>query len=206
MRRALSIAVGLAGLFGAMSSCAGRLPEPQALDQPGSAFQAVPYPPPPGKVEYVPARPSSRALWTSGQWRWTGGEWIWEHGGWFDVPDGIRFARWATKRDATGILLFAPSSWRDARGVEVPRPTLLARAAAGPETMATDESEAAEGDLHEAGLADAPTIFDGPLFDAMAVRQPVIAERALLEDGGPDGHVAEPSEAAAPDASDGATE
>jgi hypothetical protein len=188
--RFLFVVVSSAVVAAALAVCAchGGVPQPPAAAQPPDAFVVVPYPPPPGRVEFLPDRPRKDALWVNGQWQWTGDEWHWQHGGWYAVPPGVGFSRWETKRERGGTLLFAPASWRDDRGAAVSTPALLARATAGPNRQETAESEEEEVDASaEAGLADAPTIFDGDLFDAAALRRPILSESGLepTPDGAP---------------------
>jgi hypothetical protein len=183
---ACSAVVAAAATVGA---CHGSVPQPMAVAQPASAFVVVPYPPPPGKVEFVPDRPRKDALWVNGQWQWTGDEWHWQHGGWYAVPPGVAFSRWETKRARGGMLLFAPSSWRDDHGASISAPPLLARAAAGPNQIHGAEPEENDvNDSPEAGLADAPTMFDGALFDGALLARPILTEGGpgTNTDGGKD--------------------
>jgi hypothetical protein len=169
------VAAIAAGAF----SCGSAFPSPALAPQPAEAFSDVPYPPPAGKVEYVPDPPSSDAKWVDGQWRWLNGKWHWERGGWYDVPSTVRFAKWEARRDTDGRLLFAPATWRDGRGQEAPTPRMLARGGAGPSTVQPDAGEDEEAYASsEAGLADAPTLFDGPLYDAAMLDAPLLGHAA----------------------------
>jgi hypothetical protein len=177
---AIAALVGLAmGGF----SCGSHLPQPASATQPPDAFHEVPYPPPPAKVEYVPDRPRKDAVWVNGQWRWLTTDWRWERGGWYAVPPGVGFARWETRRERDGRLSFAPASWRDARGQEAPAPPLLAQATAGPAMSDLDAGEELL-DASDASLADAPTMFDGPLFDSAVLREPLLSEAGPGVDAG----------------------
>ncbi len=178
MSRAYFSVLVFTGALVVAAACGGSLPQPSPLAQPSDAFAEVPYPPPPAKVEYLPDRPRNDALWVNGQWQWQDGEWRWQHGGWYAVPAGVGFARWETRRDSAGRLLFAPATWRDQAGREVGTPALLVRASAGPDGLPRDAGEDEPELPAEAGLADAPTIFDGPLFDAAPLRVPVLTDGA----------------------------
>jgi hypothetical protein len=177
----------LAGVTIELFACGGRLPQPASATQPPDAFHEVPYPPPPAKVEYVPDPPRKDAVWVNGQWRWLTTDWRWERGGWYAVPAGLGFARWETRREVDGRLLFAPASWRDARGQEAPTPTLLAQATAGPASLELDGGAEVFDASLDASLADAPTMFDGPLFDSAVVREPLLSDAGVASDGGVEG-------------------
>lgn len=107
-------------------ACASALPRPERAPQPQDAFEVVTSPPPPGRVENVPAQPSGDAVWLDGGWRWTGARYAWELGRWVIPPPHARYAEWESRFRADGAILFAPSSFRDARGDEVPEPPALA--------------------------------------------------------------------------------
>ncbi len=112
-----------------MCACRASLPQPAAAPQPDHAFVDVPYPPPAARVERIPGRPSSDALWIDGQWSWDGEQWAWEPGAWVAPAPESRFARWQLRLDADGRLKFAGPSWRDASGRETAPPRILAVAA-----------------------------------------------------------------------------
>jgi hypothetical protein len=173
-------AAAAAAIAAGAFSCSAAFPSPLLVGQPKEAFSNVPYPPPPGKVEYVPDPPRPDAKWVDGQWRWLNSKWHWERGGWYDVPSNVGFAKWEARRDAEGKLLFAPATWRDSRGQEAPTPRMLARGGAGPSTVQSEAGEEEEADASsEAGLADAPTLFDGPLYDAAILDAPILGQAVL---------------------------
>lgn len=92
-------------------------PGPTVAPQPTEAFVPVPFPPPPGRVEFVPRSPRPEALWIGGEWDFRFGRWAWTHGRWETPPAGARvYTPWSLRRDARGELWFAPGAWRDARG------------------------------------------------------------------------------------------
>ncbi|HZU84236.1 MAG TPA: YXWGXW repeat-containing protein [Polyangiaceae bacterium] len=124
MRRS-ALAIGCAI---ASTACGAAIPEPPRAPQPPNAFVEVPYPPPPARVEQLPGRPDPRAVWTDGQWTWDGTRWAWTPGGWVIAPAAGQFARWALRLTPDGRLQFAPASWRDAAGRELPPARVVASA------------------------------------------------------------------------------
>ncbi len=111
------------------AACRASLPQPATAPQPESAFVEVPYPPPPAHVEIVVPRPAgSQVVWLDGQWTWDGANWAWEDGGWAVPPAGGRYAVWALHLEKDGRLEFAPASWRDGAGNELPPARVLATA------------------------------------------------------------------------------
>jgi hypothetical protein len=121
--RALALGVALT-----LASCGRALPTPRTGAQPESVFIDVPYPPPPARVEVLPKQPRAGTVWIDGQWYWQGQRWEWSPGGWVAPPEGAHFAEWALVRASDGRLRFAPASWRDERGREVPAPPFVATA------------------------------------------------------------------------------
>ncbi len=149
-RIAGALAVGFAaGALGVVAACSGEaLPHPTFVSQPTSALVEVPFPPPPGRPEVIPAEPKLTALpsgydggwgdvppdpvWIDGGWQWSGQHWSWKRGRWVAMPKGIVYAPWTTVRRADGVLFFAPGAFRDARGNQVDDPPALAVALATP--------------------------------------------------------------------------
>jgi hypothetical protein len=73
-RRTLCIALLALG-------CGARQAEaPRGVHPPNDAV-AVPYPPPPAKVEEVPPQPNASCVWTDGYWEFTD-RWEWQDGEW----------------------------------------------------------------------------------------------------------------------------
>src|SRR5690242_2735513 len=99
MRAAIAL-FGWASLVAAAFVACGmrRLPAPPFTSQPTSALEAVPYPPPPALVEWVPPKPDGAAVWIDGEWMWQSGRWTWKRGRWVRPPPGARFAPWTTVR------------------------------------------------------------------------------------------------------------
>ena len=131
-RRALAIALSMlvlaaiAVLPGITGCGAASRPGPPLVRQPSAAFLPVPYPPPPGRVEFVPAPPQPGAIWISGEWDFRFRRWAWTHGRWILPPARATYARWALRRDDRGELWFAPGAWRDTQGTIVDEPEPLA--------------------------------------------------------------------------------
>jgi hypothetical protein len=103
-------------------ACGSSLPRPSPFAHARRAFYEVPFPPPPGRVEVVPAQPHDAAVWVDGEWLWEGRRWVWQDGGWVAPPPGARFAPWETRRVLDGRLFFAPGEWVDGTGRELPPP------------------------------------------------------------------------------------
>lgn len=127
MRRlAAALALGVS-LAGAVLACgASRLPAPPYVAQPTEALQEVAYPPPPARVENVPAAPNDGAVWIDGEWTWQGGRWAWKRGRWVMPPANAMYSPWTSNRDARGNLYVAEGKWRDAHRGELPDPPPLA--------------------------------------------------------------------------------
>jgi hypothetical protein len=133
-------AIGAALLI-ALMSCGHALPRPPWTRHATSAFAEVPFPPPPGRVEFIPPQPRPEAVWIDGEWTWEpiGQRWAWKYGRWVVSPSGARYARWAVVRASDGTLFFAPGVWLDAKGREVEPPPVLALARASDEDVVNPE-------------------------------------------------------------------
>lgn len=146
--RRLALAIGLVIACGAP-----RLPAPEYTSHPTSALEAVPYPPPPARVEAIPGTPKSSkesAVWIDGEWVWRARRWVWQRGRWVVPPKGARFAPWTTVRDPRGTLYIARGTWRDDAGVPVPEPEPLAEPTLGPTELATEGEEDLDGGTMDA--------------------------------------------------------
>ena len=95
---------------------------------PVSAFEEVPYPPPPGRSEVVPEKPKANDVWIDGQWDWQGEKWRWSPGVWVIPVPSATWQPWMTSRRRDGRLFFARATWRDPQGRAVDAPTPDARA------------------------------------------------------------------------------
>jgi hypothetical protein len=112
-----------------VAGCDGRLPRPPYVPQSTAALALVGRPVPPARVEIVPPLPRQRgAVWVDGEWSWGGSAWGWRPGRWVAPPPGATYAPWTTVRDQQGNVYFAPGSWHDATGREIPAPSVLAMA------------------------------------------------------------------------------
>ena len=90
-----------------------RVPTPGAHSE--TARQViVEYPPPPARVERVPADPGEACVWVDGHWEWRGRAWEWESGNWFVPPPGCHYASprlaWIDTAQG-GTLYFTPPGW-----------------------------------------------------------------------------------------------
>lgn len=141
MRREGVVLVVALGAVAVFACGAPKLPAPPYVSQPTSALAEVPYPPPPARIEAVPRRPKSNAVWIDGEWIWQTRRWAWKPGRWIVPPTGARFAAWTTVRGRTGALYFASGRWRDASGAEVAEPEPLAIAGPAPAAVVTPEGE-----------------------------------------------------------------
>jgi hypothetical protein len=119
MRLALAIGGSL------LVACAGRFPRPPYSPQPTSALTELTVAPPPARVEAVPPRPTSTAVWLDGEWTWKRGRWAWLPGRWIEPPEGETFSPWAVVRGLDGRLWMAPGTWRDAKGKPIDGPVAL---------------------------------------------------------------------------------
>jgi hypothetical protein len=135
--RRTSATIGIALAFA--SGCGGSsLPEPELASpaplKQGEAVE-VPFPPPPARVEFIPQKPRSGAVWIDGEWSWTGRRWSWTYGRWVIPPAEATFAPWRTARTTDGTLLFAPGAWFDVKRAVVAEPPPLALGAAREEDV-----------------------------------------------------------------------
>src|ERR1019366_3656594 len=106
--------------------------------------------PPPARVEIVPARPTTLAVWVDGEWIWRRGRWAWLTGRWVMAPAGAVFSPWVSERGAAGRLWFAPGTWRDARGAIIDLPSLaMASVEAGAVVDADGATETTGPILHD---------------------------------------------------------
>lgn len=135
---------------GVLAACAGPPPGPPHAPNSTANYKEVPYPPPPGRIEYIPQRPDDHALWVDGEWRYRGRRWRWVPGSWFEVPPGVKFAHWASTIRADGVFMYAPGEWMDASGKTMPAPKIVARGVSN--ALAIDE---------DPGLKD-DTVVHGP--------------------------------------------
>lgn len=118
----------------------------------------VPYPPPPARVEAIPAAPTrAGAVWIDGEWTWRSRRWAWKPGRWVSPPPNARFAPWTAVRDRLGTLWFAGGVWRDPSGAELPDPEALAPSRPLPATVVTPEGDEVQQGPVEPVSTDAGT-------------------------------------------------
>lgn len=133
-------------------ACGGPLPHATYAPQPTSALVSVARPPPPARVELVPACPSAAAVWVDGEWMWRRERWAWMPGRWVEAPAGSTFSPWVFVRAPDGGLWYAPGVWRDVKGVAIEAPAALAIG-----TVETGEVVNADGTTEPTG----PTLHPG---------------------------------------------
>ena len=128
----------LAGACLLLAACGAPVP-PGPPHAPNSTanYVEVPYPPPPARIEYIPARPNETALWVDGEWRYRGRRWRWIPGSWFAVPAGVKYAHWASTIRVDGVFVYASGQWLDANGKTTAAPKILARGVSN--ALAIDE-------------------------------------------------------------------
>ncbi len=140
-------------LFSVGVACGSSLPAPPFAKQTTSALVAVPYSPPPARVEIVPDSPERGAVWIDGEWTWRGKRWRWVRGRWTMVPSGAKFCPFATARGKDGTFYMAQGKFCNDRGEELPAPNPLA--------YATDVGGSVvdpEGNIVETGRALPPNV------------------------------------------------
>ncbi len=181
MRRlAVAYCASLALAAAALACGARHTPEPAYVGHPPRALVAVPYPPPPARVEFVPARPGADAAWVDGEWLWQGRRYAWRPGRWVRPPTSASFAPWVTVRDATGTLHLAQGRWRDAKGAEVPDPPILAVGAPTAGAVTTSEGDILENPASVPADASTTPVDGGKATSATR------APPDLIVDSGPD--------------------
>lgn len=76
----------------------------------------VPYPPPPARVEIVPAPPKNVAepVWIDGEWEWHARRWVWSAGRWEASRPGAYRAPPTTVALSDGTLAYFPGTWHPA--------------------------------------------------------------------------------------------
>jgi hypothetical protein len=130
----------------------GGLPSPPYVAQPTDALVRVGFPPPPAKVELVPAKPRAGAVWTDGEWVWQGHGWSWQSGRWVTPPIGCRFSPWTMTWGDEGIVYYAPGVWRDGSNRVVAPPDALATARGGTGPVVDPDGEQeTTGRIHREG-------------------------------------------------------
>lgn len=104
------------------TGCGHSLPRPETGRVATADYVAVPFPPRPPPVEFIPPPPpgAKHAVWIDGSWEWVNNRFIWRFGTWLVPPDGLRRTDWAiVRRRADGQLFFAAALWKDRAGANV---------------------------------------------------------------------------------------
>lgn len=78
--------------LGLACASSSRVIQPTSRSIPSKPGVIVPYPPPPARVEILPAAPSDPScLWLDGQWQWSAEGWLWEPGAWVRLEAGCEW-------------------------------------------------------------------------------------------------------------------
>jgi hypothetical protein len=112
--RSSGSAAALAFAVLALVACGSTVPVPKSGPHVDEEPILVPYPPPPARVEVIPAPPANvkGAVWIDGEWLWKGSRWVWQGGQWqAPYPDGY-YAPPATLRLADGSLVYFAGAWK----------------------------------------------------------------------------------------------
>jgi hypothetical protein len=103
--------------LGGLGACGdATLPTPKLGSHSGDELIVVPYPPPPARVEIIPARPADkRSVWIDGEWVFQAQRWTWQAGRWV-VPDPrAYYAPPTTVRLSDGTLVWFAGTWHAPR-------------------------------------------------------------------------------------------
>lgn len=120
--------------------CGGSIPSPPTGPHVDEEATAVPYPPPPGKVEVVPEPPKEmkKPVWIDGEWQWRGRRWVWQVGAWQELNPGSYYAPATAVRLADGTLVYFTGKWKPrSKTPPPPPPSATAVPAAGPPASLT---------------------------------------------------------------------
>ena len=76
----------------------------------------VPYPPPPARVEIIPAPPArlTDPVWIDGEWEWHARRWVWNGGHWEAARPNAYRAPPTTVALSDGTLAYFPGAWHAA--------------------------------------------------------------------------------------------
>jgi hypothetical protein len=136
----LVVVAAIAVVLGALA-CNSGLPHPPYAAHTSDELVPVPYPPPPARVETVPPKPASGAVWLEGQWSWRGRKWAWREGYWAAPPAGATYSPWQMVRNEEGTLFFAAGTWRDSKGLPAAPPPPLGLGVARGTSVVDPEGE-----------------------------------------------------------------
>ncbi len=95
--------------FASLLACGAEFAEARLGAHPPSDAIVVPYPPPPAKVEELPARPDKACVWVDGYWDYSD-RWEWQAGEWVSPNARCRLAPSELRRQG-GRLLHARPRW-----------------------------------------------------------------------------------------------
>ena len=93
---------------GVLAACIPSIPTPPSGAHEGEVPIAVPFPPPPARVDLVQDPPPGFAspAWVDGQWLWLGRRWVWEPGRWVNLLPGTVYAGPRVYRRTDGQLVW----------------------------------------------------------------------------------------------------
>jgi hypothetical protein len=126
----------------ALACSAGQAEAPRGA-HPANDAVSVPYPPPPAKVEEVPAQPQPSCVWTDGYWEFTD-RWEWQPGEWVVPQPHCRLAPVELRRERGELWHARPRWYPD-------NVTLLGPQSACPRPPACSNSTAGNGSGTSAG-------------------------------------------------------
>ena len=149
------LGLGFAAVFAVALGCgAPSVPRPPLVAHKPTDLVPIPTPPPPAKMEVIPAQPAvDGVVWLDGEWTFRGRRARWRRGRWVVPPKNARYAPWTEVRGPDAQLYFAPGKWLAASGEEVPEPPPVATATASKTTVFNEfgEEEDVGRDLPEDG-------------------------------------------------------
>jgi hypothetical protein len=102
----------LAAMLVTMSAaCTVTATAPRVVVQPPLAEVVVARPPPPVRVEVIPAAPGAEWVWQPGHWRWEHNEYVWRPGHYEKRPGAAAYwvrPEWVARN---GQWVFQPGHW-----------------------------------------------------------------------------------------------
>jgi hypothetical protein len=122
-------------------SCSSATPHPPYAPQATTALTSVDFGPPPGRVELIPPRPPNADAWIDGEWVRRHGRWYWLVGRWVKTPPNATYSPWVLVRAEDGTPFYAPSVWKNAKGVPIPPPPALLLARASGEAIVDADND-----------------------------------------------------------------
>jgi hypothetical protein len=128
-------------LLAVAAACGQSLPHPPYAPQATNALARVEFPPPPGRIELIPPRPSQADAWVDGEWVPRHGRWYWLLGRWVKAPPGATYSPWVIVRTIDGDVYYAQGVWKGRNGDPIAAPAALAFATADADAVFDAEGE-----------------------------------------------------------------